>query len=1187
MEDIEDITDSADKQLKIEAQLKEIEEFWKDAAFEFSTHRGRDVPCVLNGVVVGDITERMDEDGQTLASLNAQRHVAPFKDRVVTKIEEISSASDTLELWVKVQKLWTGLEVVFMGGDIAKQMPLEAKKFQGIDKTWLKIMEKTAEIKKVLPCCQYDMLTTFLPGLMNELEVCQRSLEQYLEGKRKVFPRFYFVSDETLLSILSLGSDPEAVQEDFEKLFDAINKVTFEKADKKTNLKKITHIISTMGRDEEVIELAQPVKCEGLIESWLNKLVDHMQDSLHDIARRAWEACLQLPLRDFVNAYAAQIALLGIQLIWTFKVTDALERKHEKHAWENKKKEVKSVLETLTGMCLEDLGTKLNRTKVETLVTIQVHQKDITDELKVKSPEDFDWQKQTRIYWRQDNCFIHITDWDSVYNYEYLGSKERLCITPLTDRCYITLAQAMSMFYGGAPAGPAGTGKTETVKDLGRTLGIFVVVTNCSGEHRYKDMAKIFKGLAQSGLWGDFDEFNRIDLEVLSVVAQQVEAIGSAKKQHLTKFNFPGEPNLIDLNENVGYFITMNPGYAGRQELPENLKVLFRGVTMMVPDRQIIIKVKLASVGYSAHDPLAKKFTILYGLCEQQLSKMRHYDFGLRNILSVLRTAGNTKRQEMDSDEEMLLMRSLRDMNLSKLVADDVPLFNSLLRDIFPKQQDPVKMSYPEVEGKVKELILGPKYNLIYHDKWILKITQLYETSLVRHGFMLVGPTGVGKTTIMNVLTDALTETTKNKYIVQRMNPKAITSQEMYGKKSEISDDWIPGVFSEIWAKANDRKNKNNTWLCCDGPVDAIWIENLNTVLDDNKILTLANGDRIPMSENCKITFEVENLNNASPATVSRCGIVYVSQTDLGYKPVYEAWILKRKKDLGRNEEGDKLSTLFAKYFDKGSLVEFEEKEMKNATMELSSICKVTNLLNLLTGLLIPVVKSNRTLSESEYEKLFVWSVAWAFGGIYEEKERLEFQDWLVGKNAPLPSRTRETESIFEYWIDTEKGGTMDYKKIVPQEWVPSNNVQFSQLLLPTLDSTRAEILIKLIANQPKSTLCSKSVLLIGGSGTAKTSSVIIYSKSFSADKMLFKRINFSSATLPVHFQQSIEAECDAKAGKAFSPPGGKDMTVFIDDLSMPFVNEWGDQITLEIVRQLIEHGGFYNLEKALRGSFK
>jgi len=567
-------------------------------------------------------------------------------------------------------------------------------------------MERANEQKNVIPCCQNDILKNSLADLQIGLEFCQKKLENYLEQKRSVFPRFYFCSNDALLKILSVGSDPEAVQDDFEKLFDAINRVTFDPDDRKL----ITQIHSVMGKFEEDIPLVEGVRAEGDIQDWLCRLATEMQRSMRQQCLSGSQDCFTMPLREFIAAYPSQVALLGIQMVWTNKVQDCLERpaREKLQELDRKKKDVKQIFDELSAMCLEDIESKLTRKSIETMVTIHVHQRDLFQKIhedckahRIKDANDFEWTKNTRCYWNheQGHIVISITDVDFTYSYEFLGAKERLCITPLTDRCYITLSQALGMMYGGAPAGPAGTGKTETVKDLGNTLGIFVIVTNCSDEHKYRDMAKIFKGVCQSGLWGCFDEFNRISLATLSVVAAQVESITTAKKGLLKNFMFPNEEKPIRLIASCAYFITMNPGYAGRQELPENLKVLFRGVTMMLPNRQVIIKVKLASVGYSTYEPLSKKFTILYALCEEQLSKQRHYDFGLRNILSVLRTAGNSKRGEpAGTSEEMIMARTLRDMNLSKFVAQDQPLFHQLLKDIFPLQTNIPTKSYTDVE---------------------------------------------------------------------------------------------------------------------------------------------------------------------------------------------------------------------------------------------------------------------------------------------------------------------------------------------------------------------------------------------------------------------------------------------------------------------------------------------------------
>ena len=199
-------------------------------------------------------------------------------------------------------------------------------------------------------------------------------------------------------------------------------------------------------------------------------------------------------------------------------------------------------------------------------------------------------------------------------------------VTPLTDRCYITLTQALSLIMGGAPQGPAGTGKTETTKDLGKGIGVPVYVFNCGKQMTGMSIGNLIKGLAQAGAWGCFDEFNTIRIEVLSIVAKQFlmcyDAIRSFMITNDAEFSF--DEDRIRVVPTMGFFITMNPGYKGRAELPESIKVQFRPCAMIKADFQLIAENMLLSEGFKEAKVLSSRFVTLYGLSEELLSFQIH-----------------------------------------------------------------------------------------------------------------------------------------------------------------------------------------------------------------------------------------------------------------------------------------------------------------------------------------------------------------------------------------------------------------------------------------------------------------------------------------------------------------------------------------------------------------------------------
>ncbi|GBP55416.1 Dynein heavy chain 10, axonemal [Eumeta japonica] len=218
------------------------------------------------------------------------------------------------------------------------------------------------------------------------------------------------------------------------------------------------------------------------------------------------------------------------------------------------------------------------------------------------------------------------------------------------------------------------------------------------------------------------------------------------------------------------------------------------------------------------------------------------------------------------------------------------PCFLGLIKDLFPGLECP-RVGYPDFNAAVVDVLTADGYVILDHQ--VDKVVQLYETMMTRHCSMLVGPTGGGKTVILNTIVKAQTILGYPTKLIT-INPKACSVIELYGILDPVTRDWTDGLYSKIFREMNRETSEPNErrYSCFDGDVDALWIENMNSVMDDNKLLTLANGERIRLAPHCSLLFEVGDLNYASPATVSRAGMVFVDPKNLGFQPYWDRFVV-------------------------------------------------------------------------------------------------------------------------------------------------------------------------------------------------------------------------------------------------------------------------------------------------------
>ncbi|KAH0626110.1 hypothetical protein JD844_000881 [Phrynosoma platyrhinos] len=1234
---IGEISASATKELAIEQALKNIAKTWETTSLDIVPYKDKGHHRIRG---TEDVFQALEDNQVALSTMKASRFVKPFEKDVDRWERCLSLILEVIEMMLVVQRQWMYMENIFLGEDIRKQLPSESASFDQINSSWKTIMDRFVKDNNAL------RLLDKLVEMNASLDEIQKSLDMYLETKRHIFPRFYFLSNDDLLEVLGQSRNPEAVQPHLKKCFDNIKCLKIQKI----GLTNRFEALGMFSLDGEYVDFTHPVLLEGPVEEWLCDVERAMRWTLREVLKNCRLALKKmLTKRDkWVKEWPGQMVITSSQIQWTADVSKCLvtckDRGDKKYLKVLKKKQV-SMLNKYSEAIRGNL-TKIMRLKIVALVTVEVHARDVIERLYKSGFIDvtsFEWLSQLRLYWEKDldDCVIRQTNTQFAYGYEYLGNSGRLVITPLTDRCYMTLTTALHLHRGGSPKGPAGTGKTETVKDLGKALGMYVIVVNCSEGLDYKSMGRMYSGLAQTGAWGCFDEFNRINIEVLSVVAQQILSILSALAANMTRFTFEGHE--INLVWSCGIFITMNPGYAGRTELPDNLKSMFRPISMVVPDSTLIAEIILFGEGFNNCKVLAKKVYTLYSLAVQQLSKQDHYDFGLRALTSLLRYAGKKRRVRPDLTDEEVLLMAMKDMNIAKLTSSDVPLFNAITQDLFPGIECPI-IDY----GKIKEVLEQElrEMGLQVIPFTITKVIQLYETKNSRHSSMIVGNTGSGKTVTWRALQATLCslhksgDPTANMVREFPLNPKAVSLGELYGEYDLNTNEWTDGILSSVMRTAcavfglplaqsaflssfldppalqssnldsyptltssqvfplnpkavslgelfgsydlatsvwcdgilasimrevcTDEK-PDEKWILFDGPVDTLWIESMNSVMDDNKVLTLINGERIAMPEQVSLLFEVENLAVASPATVSRCGMVYTDYSDLGWKPYVLSWIEKRPK-----AETETLQRMFDKFTNK--ILNFK-KENCQELVPISEYSGIVALCKLFSSLASSEEGLNPTDSENYttvVEMYFIFSLIWSLCAAVDEEGRKKIDNFLREMEGSFPNK----DTVYEYYVDPKRKQWSSFEDKLPKMWRYPPHAPFYKIIVPTVDTMRYNYLVNaLISNQ-------NPVLLVGLVGTGKTSIAQGVLQSLDSTKWAVLIINMSAQTTSNNVQSIIESRVEKRTKGVYVPLGGKSMITFMDDLNMPAKDLFGSQPPLELLRLWLDYGFWYDRSK-------
>uniref|UniRef100_A0A0N4ZU30 Cytoplasmic dynein 2 heavy chain 1 n=1 Tax=Parastrongyloides trichosuri TaxID=131310 RepID=A0A0N4ZU30_PARTI len=1124
IDDLRNLNAKAHGEITMREALQELELWGGQAEFTLTDYKHSNKQNVKIVKEWKDLVNQVKDNSALLQSLKASPFYKEFSDKTASWEQKLASLDEYLGWMTTIQRKWIYLEPIFGRGCL----PSEASRFNRVDIEFRSILNDISKDKRVIALVSRKGMKNSLEQIIDQLNRCQKALNQFLEEKRNAFPRFYFLGDDDLLEILGQSQNPNVIQSHLKKLFQGIDKVIFNQSQSK--------IVAMVSSDGENVVLENEIEIVSSVEVWLTELTKEMKNTIKKLVGK----CLKESSLD-PGKYPSQVLCLCEEIRFCKDVEELLRKGLD---FVDYYKKLNELLDQFTSSHVDD---KILILKLKALILDLIHHITIVEILMKEENinlESWAWQKQLRFYYENDHVIVRMSNASFEYTYEYQGNSSKLVHTPLTDKCYLTLTQALSMGLGGNPYGPAGTGKTESVKALASAMGRQVLVFNCDEGIDIYSMSRIFIGLIQCGAWGCFDEFNRLESAVLSAVSMLISAIQNSISKNTGKCTL--NDKTVNVDSNSAIFVTLNPaakGYGGRQKLPDNLKLLFRPVFMSAPDNELIAETLLYSDGFKNAKILSVKIVSVFKMCKEMLTVQQHYDWGLRALKTILKSCGDMLVGGNDKNEYNVVVQALSLNTMSKLTYSDSIRFEALLNDIF---QD-VQQKSPQFVHLLDPLKkAADNRGILLSENQLKKIFELYEQLRQRMGVVIIGPTCSGKSLLWQILKQALIIMGKN-IDVTCFNPKSMERNRLLGYMNLDTREWNDGVLTFAARKVIRNKDVDN-WIICDGEIDPEWIEALNSVLDDNRLLTMPSGERIKFEDNVNFIFETDDLSYASPATVSRMGMIFISEEDIDTDLVIKAWIQKHKEELSETIDD----------WIKEHLNPAIEYALTKRTIFYPS--KISIIENVLSSLY--KVKTKNDFMVRTFRSLLPF---------IPEKDWNDFGNKFLSGISLFDPRNPwnicyddKTDSVISYTDDLGFG-------IKEEELRKDFNFPY---ILTSYAQSRKDIMSLWLHEGNR-----HPILIYGSDGCGKE--FLVKSCLEDDNDSTFVTIYCSAQTEPIHIDKILtqhSLQVSSVNGKILKPKDKNNLVVYIKGLNLSSTDKYGTSSTVSFLQGILTYNGYYDI---------